>query len=194
MNSCSVDILQTFTTTLAEIELVLSSLDETKPGGPDSIPSCVFRHLSQHISNLLSVLLKIIRRCGSDVSLHLGRLMLSRRCSNQDHLPKVAVTGQAPYWILLPKFLRNVSTTAPIFTISPGWVFICMVSQKKRSIFTNRLPYAIYKCMDEKLKTVSTFFSDLAKAFDKFAHKLLFTELYAFGIRGQLHWIIKSFF
>ena len=66
---------------------------------------------------------------------------------------------------------------------------------KKRSIFTNLLPYLenVYRCVDERFQTVSAFYSDFAKAFDKVPHKLLLAKMHAFGIRGEALGVISSY-
>ena len=84
------DKLDSFDTSPVKIEHKLNSLDVSKTRGPDSLPPCFFLQLSSVISLSLSVLFKIIKRTGNFPLF--GRSVQSRRCLNQDHPLKPAIT------------------------------------------------------------------------------------------------------
>ena len=190
MNSCSVDIPQTFNTTPANIELILSS-PETRTRGPHSNPPCFFRHLSQSIS--LSVIFEIIKRTE----------IFTSSCKVGAILPLLKSGSRTEASSCRPVILLNIVSKVLEKCIYDSVYSHCITKlsihqhgfTKKRSNFTNLLPYleTSYKHMGEKLETMSTFYCDFSKAFDKVPHKFLLTKLYAFSIRGQLHRVIESY-
>ena len=128
-----------------------------------------------------------------EFSFHLGKLVLSRHCLNQDHLPKLAIIGPSRLNIA-SKFLEKCIYDS-IYNKCITKLSFHQHGFKKSSTFTNLQPYlkAIYKCTDTKFGTVSNFYSDFAEAFNKVPHKLLLPKLYAFGIRGKLDRVIEKF-